>query len=279
MTADQRPRASVPAMLELQAYADPVDPDDPDANFKTEVREWTRQDPLPALQQLSASTGVPVGALARYILARWTAEGSEALLAAGPRLVERMAAWLEHAEASGRDENRLAAYRRLQQVVAWLRLPLVGDPPAPEPAGEIRPAEPGDADAVAGLVTALGYPTDAAAAAQRLAALQQDPASCVLVAGALDTVHGVAAGHLRASLSHDSPSAELIALVVDPAVRGTGIGAGLVAKVETWARRAGAERITVTSALHRDEAHRFYRRLGYEQTGVRLGKALSVERW
>ena len=36
-----------------------------------------------------------------------------------------------------------------------------------------------------------------------------------------------------------------------------------------------AARIAVTSALHRDGAHAFYERLGWERTGVRLGKKLG----
>lgn len=108
----------------LERYAGPWDADDPDANFKREVAEYTRVDPLETLTALSAGTGIPVGALVRYVLVKWTAEGSEALLALGPRTVERLWGVVAEAEATGTDEARLAAYDVLRQMVSWLRAPL-----------------------------------------------------------------------------------------------------------------------------------------------------------
>ena len=107
--------------IQLQRYTGDWADDDPDANFKREVAEYTRADPLPTLEQLAANTGVPVGALVRYVLVKWTAEGSEALLAMGPRTFERMWAAIERAEAEGTDQARLQAYDVLRQMVAWLR--------------------------------------------------------------------------------------------------------------------------------------------------------------
>ena len=108
----------------LERYDGSWPPDDPDANFKREVAERTRLDPMPTLERLSEGTGVPVGSLARYALVRWVSEGSEALLALGPATVERMWAHVEAAEAEGTDAARLAAYDALRQMVSWLRLPL-----------------------------------------------------------------------------------------------------------------------------------------------------------
>lgn len=110
--------------VRLERYTGTWPADDPDANFKREVAELTRGDPLTTLETLSANTGVPVGALARYALVKWTAEGSEALLALGPRTVQRMLAQVERAEAAGTDEARLAAYDVLAQMVRWLAAPL-----------------------------------------------------------------------------------------------------------------------------------------------------------
>jgi hypothetical protein len=103
--------------------------DDPDANFKREVVESTRADPVPTLEQLSASTGVPVRALARYALVKWAAEGSETLLALGPRTVQRLWAAVEAAEAEGTAAARLEAYETLRALLSWLRAPLVPDEP------------------------------------------------------------------------------------------------------------------------------------------------------
>ena len=97
------------------------EPDDPDANFKADVAAVTRADPRPAFEGLSARTGVPVPALVRYALVRWGAEGSEALLALGPRTVARLGAAIDAAEAAGTDAARLEAYAVVRDLVAWLR--------------------------------------------------------------------------------------------------------------------------------------------------------------
>ena len=110
--------------MELVPYRGDWSADDVDANFKREVAEYSRQDPVPTLERLSASTGIPVGAIARYVLVKWTAEGSEALLAIGPRTVSRMWATFEEAEAADSDDARLHAYESLRQMVSWLRVPL-----------------------------------------------------------------------------------------------------------------------------------------------------------
>lgn len=110
--------------VSLERYDGPWEPDDRDANFKAAVAEWTVQDPLPTVRQLSTNTGVPVGALVRYVLVRWAAEGSEALMSVGPRNVERMWAAIQAAEAADTDAARLAAYDQLRQMISWLRVPL-----------------------------------------------------------------------------------------------------------------------------------------------------------
>lgn len=96
-------------------------PDDPDANFKAEVAAYSRADPRPTLEGLSARTGVPVAALARYALVKWGAEGSEALLALGPGTVTRLADAIDAAEATGTDAARLEAYAVVRDLVGWLR--------------------------------------------------------------------------------------------------------------------------------------------------------------
>ena len=110
--------------MELQRYDGPWDDDDPDANFKAHVAEYSRNDPLPTLEQLSRNTGISVGALARYILVRWAAEGSEALMAIGPQTVVRMERVAAEAEADGSDEAKLRAFDTLRSMLSWLRVPL-----------------------------------------------------------------------------------------------------------------------------------------------------------
>ena len=112
------------ASLELIQWTGPWSDDDPDANFKADVALYTKLDPLETLGPLSASTGIPVGALVRYVLARWASAGSESLLFAGPSIIERMWATFSEAEQADTTEGRLAAYEVVRQMVAWLRAPL-----------------------------------------------------------------------------------------------------------------------------------------------------------
>ena len=98
--------------------------DDPDANFKSEVAEYSRLDPLLTIEGLSRHTGIPVGALVRYVLARWATSGSGGLLEVGPEMVQRLSVPFETAEAADDDAARLVAYHKVRQMVSWLKAPL-----------------------------------------------------------------------------------------------------------------------------------------------------------
>jgi hypothetical protein len=110
--------------IDLVRWSGPWADDDPDANFKSDVALYTMLDPLTTIEALSRSTGIPVGALVRYVLARWAAAGSESLLSAGPSVIERMWTTICAAEETGTTDARLAAYDVVRQMVAWLRAPL-----------------------------------------------------------------------------------------------------------------------------------------------------------
>jgi hypothetical protein len=88
------------------------------------VAEYSRLDPLPTLENLSRSTGIPVGSLARFVLVRYCTSGSDALLEMGPRVVRQMDELIQQAEATNTDAARLNAYRALQAIMAWLIVPL-----------------------------------------------------------------------------------------------------------------------------------------------------------
>ena len=110
--------------LRLEPYTGPWAPDDPDANFKAEVADYGHLDPLHTLRGLSAHTGIPVGALAHYVLARFATTGSGGLLELGPAMVTRLREPVLRAEAEGTDEARLAAYREIAGLLSWLAAPL-----------------------------------------------------------------------------------------------------------------------------------------------------------
>ncbi len=108
--------------MELHPYKDSWAADDPHANFKEEVALYSVADPLPTLQNLSKDTGIPVSALIRYILVKYTASGSDAVLAMTPYALRQMQAHIDKAETAATSEARLAAYESLRQMIQWLTM-------------------------------------------------------------------------------------------------------------------------------------------------------------
>lgn len=106
--------------VRLVRWDGPWPDDDPDANLKVDVAAYTRHDPLVTLRALSDGTGIPLGALVRYVVARWASGGSEGIVELGPSTVRRMVAAVAEAEDAGTDAARLAAYGKLRDMLAWL---------------------------------------------------------------------------------------------------------------------------------------------------------------
>jgi hypothetical protein len=95
--------------------------DDPFADLKADVAAYGHVDPLGTIEGLSDASGVPVGALVRYVLARWAAGGAEGILELGVGGVDHLARQVEEAEQRGTDAARLEAYAAVRDVVGWLR--------------------------------------------------------------------------------------------------------------------------------------------------------------
>jgi hypothetical protein len=108
--------------MELYPYRDNWAEDDPHANFKAEVAQYSQSDPLPTLENLSRATGIPLPCLVRYILVKYAVSGAEALLAMTPVVFRQMEQHIEKAETAGTDAARLEAYAALRQMVGWLKL-------------------------------------------------------------------------------------------------------------------------------------------------------------
>ena len=121
--------------IRLQPYEGAWPPEDPDAGFRRMVAEYSRIDPLPTLEVLSRNKQIPLGALARFILARYGTSGSDALLEIGPRVVRQMDDIVREAEAAGSDDARRRAYAALKAIIAWLQVPL--DDPDWRPGGRL----------------------------------------------------------------------------------------------------------------------------------------------
>lgn len=139
----------------------------------------------------------------------------------------------------------------------------------------IRDARPGDAEAISHLVTELGYPADPAEITPRLEALHRNGHAVAYVAEVDSSVVGLATAHVWVGIHATRPVGWLTSLVVSSESHNMGVGKALVAAAEKWLRSQGAERMNLTSALRRREAHEFYKHIGFEHTGVRLTKELK----
>ena len=108
----------------LERWGGPWAADDPDANFKADVALYSLVDPLSTINNLSRALDVPVGALCRYVLAKWATGGSGGLLELGPTMTRRLGDVCDQAEAEGTDTARVEAFAQLRDMISWLRFPL-----------------------------------------------------------------------------------------------------------------------------------------------------------
>jgi GNAT superfamily N-acetyltransferase len=139
----------------------------------------------------------------------------------------------------------------------------------------IRPPAPADAEAIAGLLGELGYPTTPAQWAGRFERLAAEPAVSLYIAEVDGRVAGLAGLRVLTLVERDEPVGRLIALVVGEPYRRAGAGRALVAHVEERAREAGCIQLDLSSSDRRDGAHAFYRRLGFADISRRFVKDLD----
>jgi GNAT superfamily N-acetyltransferase len=138
----------------------------------------------------------------------------------------------------------------------------------------VRPAVAADAAGIALLYGELGYALSPADVAGRMAGPAGGGRSAVLVAERDGSVVGLLTLHMVPVLHEPGDWCRLTSLVVHPAARGGGVGRALVEEAESRARAAGCARIEVTSALHRDGAHDFYRSRAYGRVSEHFLKRL-----
>jgi GNAT superfamily N-acetyltransferase len=138
----------------------------------------------------------------------------------------------------------------------------------------VRRARAEDAADVAAMLAELGYSASPQEVTQRLADLDADGRSAALVARDGTSIAGLLTLHMVPVLHEPGDWCRLTALVVRPEARRRGIAAAFVAEAEALAQAAGCVRVEVTSALHRDGAHEFYRGRGYGQVSEHFLKPL-----
>ena len=140
---------------------------------------------------------------------------------------------------------------------------------------EIRSASVDDAAGVARLLSQLGYPAPIDTVARRIQRHAESESDYLLVAAAAGEVVGLAGLHVSLAVEYDAPAGKLSAIVVDESRRRQGIGQALVRAVEAQAQARGCALLFLTTAERRADAHAFYRRLGFEETGRRFAKSLT----
>ncbi|MEJ2735572.1 MAG: GNAT family N-acetyltransferase [Anaerolineae bacterium] len=163
---------------------------------------------------------------------------------------------------AGADGSGWAADDGCQGETTEARLGGIGDS---DEVIAIRTATGTDVHRLAMLCGQLGYPSTSAQVRQRLDELQQNEDQVVFVA---EEVGGQVVGWVQVfgrQLLVVDRHAELGGLVVDEGHRGLGVGARLMERAEDWARARGCETLYVRSNVVREDAHRFYEVIGYNQ--------------
>jgi GNAT superfamily N-acetyltransferase len=132
-----------------------------------------------------------------------------------------------------------------------------------------------DAAVIATLMTQLGYPSDAVRVSAPIERVKDDQGIQALVAEREGRVIGMISLMVFPAFHRDGLHSYITALVVDETLRGSGVGVGLLAAAEVWFAERGVSKVSLTTVLHREAAHRFYEHLGYGFDGRRYVKALS----
>jgi ribosomal protein S18 acetylase RimI-like enzyme len=138
----------------------------------------------------------------------------------------------------------------------------------------IRDASTDDAEALVALLGQLGYSASGDAVRERVERLWSSEADRLVVADLDGEIVGLASLHTSLSIAYDGPAAKLSAIVVDERRRRRGIGQALVEEMEREAERRGCCLVFLTTAGRREDAHAFYERIGFEETGRRFTKQL-----
>jgi len=133
---------------------------------------------------------------------------------------------------------------------------------------DVRPIADGEEAAVIALWQVCGLTRPWNDPAADLAFARGKPASDVLV--------GVADGRIVASamVGHDGHRGTMYYVGVDPACRGRGYGAELVAAAEAWLEARGVWKVNLLVRKGNEPALGFYAEQGYV-----MGSSVQIEKW
>jgi GNAT superfamily N-acetyltransferase len=137
----------------------------------------------------------------------------------------------------------------------------------------IRRIAASDVPRVVPLMAELGYPTNAAALAERVAAISANPDDGVLIAEEEGAISGLVAVHSFEMLHRPGRLGRITALVVSASARRRGVGRQLLSAAEDHLRAIGCVKLEVTSGEQRAEAQDFYAAHGYQEQRVHFVKS------
>lgn len=140
----------------------------------------------------------------------------------------------------------------------------------------VRAVETKDFEALADLMTQLGYETRASEMQMRMEAILANKNYATFVAVSDGEVCGMIGTFTAYTYEHNNPSARIFALVVSEKVRGRGVGHALIAAAEKDLARRNIRRVAVDTRFERKEAHEFYDKVGYTRNGFRFVKELPM---
>jgi glucosamine-phosphate N-acetyltransferase len=140
----------------------------------------------------------------------------------------------------------------------------------------LRPCRRDDFDGVLALLRQLwpDKPLDPAALRAIFGQTLSSGNPVYLCAAENGTIVGFGSLTVRSSLWQEGNLGHVDELVVDAAHRGRGIGTQLLEGLVALAKAKGCRRIELDSAFHRDEAHRFYEKRGFENRACLFSKIL-----
>jgi ribosomal protein S18 acetylase RimI-like enzyme len=164
---------------------------------------------------------------------------------------------------------KVAPRKRRSRKAAKSAKPATKPPPKPA----VREATPRDAEAIVELNRLVGTQVTVATVRKGLKALARDDLT-PLVATLGKRVVGICSVARMVTVHRDRAVGRISHLVVSEDQRGRGIGRMLVGAAEARLKSLGCGIVEVTSNDRLDQAHAFYRHLGFERTSIRFMKAL-----
>src|SRR6266404_9123387 len=118
----------------------------------------------------------------------------------------------------------------------------------------VRPVEATDMEALADLMTQLGYETRTSEMEMRMETILANKNYATFVAVSQGKVCGMIGTYTCYTYEHNSPSARILALVVSEKMRGRGVGQALIAAAEKDLAQKNISRVAVNTHFDRTGA-------------------------